>query len=353
MYYVNECLVNLDRIFDQNSRNGYIRMDLNENPGGLPEEFIKKVLNCVTPELISKYPEQLEFTQKLSKFLGTDVSQICLTNGSAEAIRYAMEAYTRPGGKIISVSPSYAMYEVYANMYGRIHIPVEYNKDLTFDIDNFITKIKADVDLIVILNPNNPVGDVYTYEDMDKIITAAKENEVTVLIDEAYHYFYPQSFIKYALENEHVFVTRTFSKLFSLAGCRLGYIVGQSEGIALIQKLCTPHNINAFSMLFAQRLIEEPSMIEEMIKEQCEGKAYLVEELMKHGYKVNAKEGNFIFVEPKIDADTVVARLKNEKRILIKSYSGIGSLGKCLRVSTGDKAIMTKFIQALLDVDRR
>ena len=215
MYYLNEHLVRLNRVFDQNSRDNYIRMDLNENPGGLPDNFIHNVLATISPELISKYPEQLSFTQKLGKFIGAEVEQICLTNGSAEAIRYVIEAYSRPGGKIVSVTPSYAMYEVYAEMYGRQHIPVCYYEDLTFDVNSIIDKIKPDVDLLIVLNPNNPVGDVYTTEEMDRIIAAAKANEVTVLIDEAYHYFYPHSFIKYALNNEYVFVTRTFSKLFS------------------------------------------------------------------------------------------------------------------------------------------
>ncbi|MBQ4596072.1 MAG: histidinol-phosphate aminotransferase family protein, partial [Firmicutes bacterium] len=65
MYYINENVKDLDRIFDQNSREGYLRMDLNENPGGLPEEFIKEVLSDITPEFISKYPETLEFTETL------------------------------------------------------------------------------------------------------------------------------------------------------------------------------------------------------------------------------------------------------------------------------------------------
>lgn len=352
MYYLNEHLIKLNRIFDQNSRDNYIRMDLNENPGGLPKEFIHKVLSTITPELVSKYPEQLSFTKKLGKFIGAELEQICLTNGSAEAVRYVIEAYSRPGGKIISVTPSYAMYEVYANMYGRQHIPVHYNDDLTFNVNNIIEQIKPDVDLLIVLNPNNPVGDTYTNEEMDRIIAAAKANEVTILIDEAYHYFYPHSFIKYALNNDHVFVTRTFSKLFSLAGCRLGYIVGQAKDVAYIQKLCTPHNINAFSMRFAECIIEEPGMIDTLIAKQREGKQYLINELQKRDYEVNAKEGNFIFIKPKTDADELVSNMKKEKRILIKSYNGIGILGKCLRVSTGEKEIMQKFLSAMDELDK-
>lgn len=352
MYYLNEHLVGLYRVFDQNSRENYIRLDLNENPGGIPENFIHKVLSTITPESISKYPEQLIFTQKLGKFIGAEVEQICLTNGSAEAVRYVIEAFSRPGGKIVSVTPSYAMYEVYANMYGRHHIPVHYNEDLTFDVNNIIDQIKPDVDLLVVLNPNNPVGDVYTVEEMDRIIAAAKANEVTVLIDEAYHYFYPHSFINYALNNDHVFVTRTFSKLFSLAGCRLGYVVGQAKEIAYIQKLCTPHNINVFSMKLAEGIIEESGMVDTLIAKQREGKEFLISELQKRNYEFSAKEGNFIFIKSKTDADELVAKMKIEKRILIKSYNGIGVLGKCLRVSTGEREIMQKFLSAMDDLDK-
>lgn len=352
MYYLNENIKDLNRIFDQNSRDGYIRMDLNENPGGLPQEFIDEVLRGVTPEFVAKYPETLEFTEKLGKFIGAEVEQICLTNGSAEGIRHIIEAYTRPGGKILSVDPSYAMYKVYAEMYGRVHVPIPYREDLTIDIDTIVDAITPDIDLVVVLNPNNPIGDVYTYEEMDRIVAAAKAAEATLLIDEAYFYFYPNSFVKYALENDHVFLTRTFSKLFSLAGCRLGYVVGQAEGIRMVQKLCTPHNVNAFGIRFAQAIIETDGMIDRLVARQVEGKKYLVDTLRAKGYMVNAGEGNFVFIRPNTPAADVVRRMKEEKGFLIKSYSGIGDLDDCLRVTTGEKAIMEKFIAALEEIDK-
>lgn len=352
MYYLNENIKELDRIFDQNSREEYLRMDLNENPGGLPEEFVKEVLSEVTPQFVAQYPETLAFTQCLGNKIGAQVEEICLTNGSAEAIRYVIEAYSRPNGNILSVTPSYAMYDVYSKMYGRNHRTVSYNDDLGFDISKLIEAITPDVDIVVVLNPNNPMGDVYSYEDMDAIIAAAKCNEVTVLIDEAYFYFYPNSFMKYALENDHVFLTRTFSKLFSLAGCRLGYVVGQAEGIRMIQKLCTPHNVNAFGMKFAQAIMEKDGMIESLVDKQIKGKKYLVDTLREYGYEVNAKEGNFIFINSKTDASELVDRMKKEKKILIKVYRGIGNMRDCLRVTTGEKEIMEKFVEALIELDR-
>ena len=350
MYYINPDVKNLNRIFDQNSREGYLRVDLNENPAGLPMDFIKEVLDSVDQEMISKYPETEEFQKKLAEFIGVEPNQICLTNGSAEAIRHIIEAFTRPGGKIVSVSPSYAMYEVYANMYGRVHVPVAYKDEFKVDVQDIIDAIDDDVDLVVVLNPNNPIGDVHTTEEVARIIEKAKEHEATVLLDEAYFYFYPNTVINFALENDHVFLVRTFSKLFSLAGCRLGYCVGKADGIELVQKLCTPHNVNAFGIKFAQAIIEKEGMIDELVKGQLEGKQYLVDTLRANGYNVNALEGNFVFIETKTDAGKLTKKLK-ENKVLVKHYKN-PPYNKLIRVSTGTKDVMQKFIDVLLEIDK-
>lgn len=352
MYYLDKNIEKLNRVFDQNKRAGYLRLDLNENPGGLAPAFIKEVLSEVDSEFVSEYPETLEFTQVLADYLNTDIGHICLVNGSAEGIRNIIEAFTSPKGRIVGVTPSYAMFEVYSNMYGRDFFPVQYTESLEMPIENIINALTDDTQLLILLNPNNPVGNVYSDDEMSVLLNEAEKREITVLIDEAYFYFYDKTFIDYALTRDHIFVTRTFSKLFSLAGCRLGYVVGWPEGIKMVQKLCTPHNVNAFGMLFAKRILQTTGMIEEMVKNQLEGKKYLVVSLTQKGYKVNSGEGNFVFISTKTDPDRIVRRLKEEKGILVKVYSGIGSFGKCLRVSTGEKQYMQQFIDALLELDQ-
>lgn len=226
MYYFDKKIKNLNRVFDQNAREGYLRLDLNENPGGLPQDFISEILKNITPEFISQYPETLHFSEVLARYLGTDISHICLTNGSAEGIRYIIQAFTSENGRIVGVVPSYFMFQVYSEMYGRNFIKIPYEENLSMDVEKIIREITEETQLLILLNPNNPMGNVYTDEEFEKIMVAARTNKVTVLVDEAYHYFYPKTFIRYALNEDHVFITRTFSKLFSMAGCRLGYVVG-------------------------------------------------------------------------------------------------------------------------------
>lgn len=352
MYYTNKKIENLVRVFDQNERKGYLRLDLNENPGGLPEKFIKDCLDTVTPEFVSQYPETRHFSEVLADYLGTDIEHICLVNGSAEGIRYIIQAFTSDNGKIVGVVPSYFMFQVYSEMYGRKFVGINYDENLSMDINNIIDELTDDTELLILLNPNNPMGNVYSDTEFEQLLNECKKKQITLLIDEAYYYFYPKTFIKYALTEKRVLVTRTFSKLFSMAGCRLGYVVGHSDDIKLVQKLCTPHNTNAFAILFAEQIIKNPELISALIENFKGGRSYLIDELDKNNYKHKGEAGNFIFIKPKTDAKSIVARMKAEKNILIKSYSGVGELGDCLRVSIGEKKYMEQFVNALLEIDK-
>lgn len=352
MYYVDENIKKLNRVFDQNSRKEYLRLDLNENPGGLPDEFIQKVLSEASPRLIAQYPETLEFTETLASFHKTDISHLCLTNGSAEGIRYVIQAFTSPGGKILGVAPTYAMFEVYAEMYGRIFLPVPYTENLEMPVEHILRAMTPEIQLLILVNPNNPMGNVYTQEEFERILKKAEECEITILVDEAYHYFYPNTFIEYALERKHILVTRTFSKLFSMAGLRLGYVAGHPEEIAMIQKLCTPHNVNAIAELFAQRIIENYEIVDNLVSKYKEGRKYLVDKLHQYQYEYYGEAGNFIFIQPKTNAELLVERMRKEKEILIKSYANVGKYGTCLRVSIGEKKIMKYFVDALFELDK-
>lgn len=352
MYYLNEKIEHLVRVFDQNERKNYLRLDLNENPGGLDEAFVKSVLQEVTPQLIAQYPETLRFSQILADYLGTDIEHLCLVNGSAEGIRYIIQAFTSENGKIVGVVPSYFMFQVYAEMYGRTFVRVPYNDDLTMTADKIIGALTEDTQLLILLNPNNPMGNVYSDEEFETILNVCRAKHITVLIDEAYHYFYPKTFIRYALQERHVLVTRTFSKLCSMAGCRLGYVVGHPEEIKYVQKFCTPHNTNALAMLFAEKLLTTPGKIENLVEKFNDGRAYLLSELDAHGYRHKGEAGNFLFIEPKTDAEKIVRRMKQEKQILIKAYANVGEFGNCLRVSIGEREYMQTFMEALLEIDR-
>lgn len=349
-YYVNEEVAGTKRVFPEQGRYDYYRYDMNENPEGLPKEFVDAVLKEITPEFLATYPEPDKFIKKYAQFVGAKYENILTTNGSDMAIRYLLEIFGEKGKEVVTVSPSFEMYRVNCSILGLKHVPVLYEKDMTMDVNKIVKTITNDTSIVVLLNPNNPIGNTYTEEEVEHVIEKAKMVNAIVIIDEAYHYFYSGTFMKYALEEENVVLLRTFSKMFSLAACRLGIIISNKKIVDYVRNARLTFEVNSIALLFAERLLEHPQMIEELIETEREGKEYLVEELCSKGYECKVGKGNFCFVKTHNDANEIAVRLKDEKKILVHAYSN-ELLKDYLRVSTGSKSSMRIFVEALQAVD--
>ena len=349
-YYVNEHIKNTQRVFPGQGRYDYYRYDMNENPEGLPKEFVDSVLKEITPEFLSVYPEPDRFLQKYADYIGAEYEHVLTTNGSDMAIRYLLETFGEVGKEVVTVSPSFEMYWVNCSILGLKHVPVSYEEDLTICIDKILAAITSDTRIIVLLNPNNPVGNVYSEEELEQVIERAKEVGAIVIIDEAYHYFYPNTFLRYALNEENVVVLRTFSKLMSLAACRLGVIISNPEIINYVKKGRLTFDANSIALLFAERLIDNPDIIEQMIDIENRGKKYTLDSLREHGYECRDCRGNFIFVKPNHDAKEVSDRLADKKKVLVHPY-GNPLLKKYIRVSIGSCEAMKIFLDAFYEID--
>lgn len=349
-YYVNEEIKNCVRVFSEEGRGEYLRMDMNENPEGLPKSFVDSVLAEITPEFLATYPEPGHFCRKYAALLGVKPEQICATSGSDTAIRYIMETFVRKGGKVVTVTPTFEMYRVYCNMYGYEHVGVPYDSEFRISVEDILRTIDERTDLVVLLNPNNPIGRAFAEDEVRAVAEKAKQCGAVMVIDEAYHYFYPNTFIRLIDEYDHLLLLRTFSKLFSLAGCRLGAVIGSTQLVEYINHVRSSAEVNSVALLFGERLMDHPELIEELIRIEKDGRRYLIGELDKRGYDYHDQDGNFLFILPKTDASQLAKRLKEEYRILIKTY-GNPLLGKYIRISTGSRDAMGKFLEAFLAAD--
>ena len=349
-YYVDENIKNTLRIFPEQGRYGYHRYDLNENPEGLPKAFVDDVLKEITPEFLSIYPEPDRFLNKYAKFIGASYENVLTTNGSDMAIRYLLETFGEKNKEVVTVSPSFEMYRVNCSLLGLKHVPVCYREDLTIDINDILNAISNDTRIVVLINPNNPMGNVYTEEELEQVIARAHQVNAIVIVDEAYHYFYNKTFLKYALEGDNVIILRTFSKLMSMAACRLGIVISNPELIHYVKNIRMTFEVNSFALLFAERLIDNPHIIDSLIRSEKEGKEYTLDTLRNHDYWCKDCTGNFIFVQPRKDPFEVAQRLKDEKNILIHTF-GNDLLKKYLRISIGSKAAMQIFLDAFLAID--
>ncbi len=357
--FIKPCIKDILRIGGQQGRYGFLRLDMNENPGGLPVEFVEEVKKELTPEYLAMYPEESRMKKLLADYLtGTAKDAIfteknlALTNGSDMCIRYLYEVFAEPDSTVVTVAPSFEMYRIYAEVFGLRHRPVQIGEGFEISADKIVETIQEDTDIVVLLNPNNPIGRPYTDEEFARIADRAAEVGALLIVDEAYHYFYKNTFLDQVLKYDHVVVLRTFSKLLSLAGCRMGYMVSNPQIIEYVFHVRPSFEVNSVALKFGERLLERPEMIESLQREMQEGKDWLVEELRACGYEVSPQEGNFIFMKPKHKAAKEIGEiLEQEKQVLVKTY-GNPLLKDYLRISTGAKKYMQQFVDALLEVDR-
>lgn len=348
--HVNPFIEKTVRIFPQQGRYGKLRYDMNENPEGLPKEFVDSVLKEITPEFLSIYPEPDRFLRKYAKFVGVGFENLMCTNGSDMAIRYLLETFGEVGKEVVTVAPSFEMYWVNCSILGYRHVPVPYESDLTINVEKIVAAINENTRVVVLLNPNNPVGNVYTDDEFDAVRKRAEEVGALVIVDEAYHYFYSRTFLGTALAAPNVVVLRTFSKLMSLAAVRLGVIIGSPELIGCVRNARLTFDVNSVALLFAERLMDRPDIVDGLIKAQQEGKDWLLSELAAQGYWCRDCMGNFVFVKPRQDAHLVAKRLE-EMNVLVHPY-GNPLLKDYIRVSTGSKAAMERFMEAFKEADK-
>ena len=131
----------------------------------------------------------------------------------------------------------------------------------------------------------------------------------------------------------------------------MGAVIGSEQLIEYINHVRSSAEVNNVALLFGERLVDHPEIIDELVQIEKEGRRYLIGELEKYGYTYHDQDGNFLFIEPKTDSAELAKRLKEEYKVLIKHY-GNPLLSKYIRISTGSKTAMSRFMEAFLAADR-
>jgi len=349
MYYINENVKNLYRVKFHDERGEVLRLDMNENPEGLPREFFDTVASKITPEYIATYPEKDKLMKMLAEHNGTAYENISVTAGSDEAMRLIFQCFGEQNKKLLTVTPTFEMYDVYAKMFGMKHETVEYKEDFSVDIADLLQVIDQETGMIILLNPNSPIGNTYDEDGVRRVIERARSVGAIVVVDEAYHYFYAPTFMPLIKEYDNLLILRTFSKLFSMAGLRIGYVSGEAKLIEYIEKAESTFNVNNIAILFAEEAIQNKELIASLTGVEREGRLWLINRLQEVGYRTLAMEGNYVLFFPKRDSKTVIEELK-ERNVWVRDY-GRGILKGWIRVSTGSKRCMERFWEALKTVE--
>ena len=314
-----------------------VYLDANENSYGSPVS---------TP--YNRYPDPLQFAVKtrLSEIKGIPPRNIFLGNGSDEAIDILFRAFCRPGvDNVITVPPTYGMYEVSANINDVALKKVPLTSEFQLNLEEIAAAIEDNTKLIFICSPNNPTANSINREDIETIL--ANFNGL-VIIDEAYiNYSRQKTFIQELTEYSNLVVLQTLSKAWGLAGIRLGMAFASEEIIEVFNRVKPPYNINEASQQIALQALNNIDQVNTWIKETIDQREQLVSDLVKLPFvlKIYPSDANFILVKT-TNAKGVYNYLV-ERGIIVRDRSKVELCEGSLRITIGTPAENEKLIEAL------
>jgi histidinol-phosphate aminotransferase len=322
-------------------RNG-LRLDFNENTVGCSPRVLERLRRMGAEEL-APYPEREVVEAKVAEMLGVATPELLLTNGVDEAIHLLCETYLEPGDEALIAVPTYSMYRIYMMAAGAQVIAVPAGGDFSFPGDELCKRITKRTRLIAIANPNNPTGTIAPMEDLRRIAVAAPD--AAVLVDEAYFEFYGQSMLAARGEFTNLFVARTFSKAYGLAGLRLGALVGDAEQMTSVRRVCSPYNVNAVALACLPEALGDQDYIQQYVSDVRESRARLEQALDVNGIQFWRSQGNFVLA--RVGAAAAFVEQMRRRGILVRDRSSDHGCEGCVRITLGPREHADRLLTAL------
>ena len=301
------------RIIDYTDKSKYdFVLNQSERSQPIPQHYYTEFIKSLTHEDFSYYPNTKNFKEKICNFYNVKPKNLFLSDGSDIGIKSIFETFTTCGN-IVTSEPSFPMYQVYASLYNCQYKGIHYDVDLLeLSIDRILEFVDDDTDLIILANPNSPIGDYKTFKEIKPLLDTGK----MVLIDEAYVEFSKnESFIKYIDDYPNLIVTRTFSKGFGAAGCRVGMTFAHKDTIEPISKFRQMYEITGVSLKYCEFLLNNHHLVDTYIKEVVEEKKKVVS--MLKNYEVIDSQCNWIHFNNQDDNKKTKEILEKHK-VLVK-----------------------------------
>ena len=320
-----------------------LRLDFNENTVGCSPRVLE-ALRKLDFEQLARYPEREPAEREAARFLGREAAEVLLTNGVDEGIHLLCETYLEPGEEVMVVVPTFSMYEIYAAATGARVVVVPAREDFSFPTADVLAGIRERTRLIAVANPNNPTGMVASREDLLKIAAAAPD--AAVLVDEAYFDFYGQSVLDAARSVPNLFVARTFSKAYGLAGLRIGVLTGAVEQMKMVRRVSSPYNVNGVALACLPAALADTQYVQKYVAEVRRGRERLEKELAALGLVFWPSQANFVLARIGVESGRFV-RAMRERGILVRDRSSDPGCQGCVRMTLGSAEQTERLIEAL------
>ncbi len=324
-----------------------IKLASNENPYPPSPKVIKALTQAL--QSLNRYPDGgcYELREVLAKHLKVNPQQLIFGNGSDELIVLAARAFLKEGDQVVIAKPSFLIYELASKIEGAEirEIPL---KDFRYDLVKMKAAVTEKTRIVFLGNPDNPAGSYLTEVQVRDFLKDLSK-DILVFIDEAYYEFvnekdYVDS-IALLKDYPNVIVARTFSKMYGLAGLRIGYGIASEELISILNRIREPFNVNSLAQVAALACLKDKAYYGALVKKNNQQREFLYQSFERLNVEFVKSYTNFILINLKKDSRETTQKLL-KKGIIVRDMNGWG-LKNFIRITIGTETENKKFLKAL------
>ena len=321
----------------------------NEHPENVPSEIIDWIAERLPRFPFNRYPDPTakELRTLIAEANGLEPENVLIGNGGDELIFDILLAWGGPGRTLLDLPPTFAMYAIDAQATGTTVVTIPRADDFSVDGPAVLARLaKGDIDVVVIANPNNPTGNL---EPETFLIDVLAATDALVLVDEAYFEFSRHTMRPHMDRHPNLVILRTFSKAFSLAGMRVGYLLGHEDVVRELMKVRQPYSVDSFSQWIATKVFRERVVFETKIRDIMRERDRLLHGLADFAeIEVFPSEANFVMFRVG-HAGALWRDLLHNHSVLVRDLSRAPGLEDCLRVTVGSAEENVRFLEAVAD----
>jgi histidinol-phosphate aminotransferase len=327
-----------------------VRLNTNEAPEAPPEGFRE----ALEAELASldwhRYPDRAAtaLREAIAAHHGVSAAQVFVANGSNEVLQTLCLTYGGPGRRVATFEPTYALHSHIPKITNTAVVSGERTEDFALDMDE-VRRVLTEHDptITFLCSPNNPTGMVETEETVRAVADLAPG---LVVVDEAYGQFAPWSALALVDETSPIVVTRTYSKTWSMAAARLGYLIGPTWLVEELSEVVLPYHLDAVKQIAGRVALDFEPQMRRRVSDLVEERGRVAAALAQLPVTVWPSGANFILFRPDtVDGDTVWQRLV-ERSVLVRNCASWPRLDGCLRITLGTPGEDDRFLDALTDI---
>ncbi|HZC43526.1 MAG TPA: histidinol-phosphate transaminase [Acidobacteriaceae bacterium] len=308
-----------------------LRLDFNENTFA-PSPRVQSVLQRIAAETLTKYPERHHVERIVAQHFGLADDAVLLTNGVDEAIHLVCETYLEPQDEAVIVTPTFSMYALYAEATGARIREVQADSTLQFPYQRLQQAIGPATRVVMLASPNNPTGSVV--EPSFLLELAAASPHAALLVDEAYYHFHGESVLSVTPTVPNLFVARTFSKAYGLAGLRIGLLVGHPDAMRFVRKVSSPYNVNSVALECLPEALADEAYISWYSEQVLQSRAAAERALSQLKVPYWPSHANFILMNIGSKHAALVDAMRR-LGVLVRDRSNDPGCNGCVRITLG------------------